>query len=77
LFEWTQLVFLADAKSGFSPKMTPQWCHRCTRPTSKHAKRSSGSNGGFTESLAQFFQKLWPIITSYAKILACVGTQNV
>jgi len=64
-------------KSGFSPETTSQWCHRWARPTSKDAARSHGSTDAFTDSLAQYFQKLWPMITSYAKILARLCTPSV
>jgi len=33
------------------------------QPTSKDVVLSPGSDDAFTDSLAQFFQELWPIIT--------------
>jgi len=36
----------------------------CSQPTSKDAVLSPGSHDAFNDSLAQFIQKLWPIITS-------------
>jgi len=45
--------------------------------TSKDVVLSPGSNDGFTDSIAHSFQKLWSIVTSNAKILACMGTQSV
>jgi len=43
------------------------------QPTSKDTVLFSRSDDVFTDCLSQTVQKLWPIITSYTKILACVG----
>jgi len=44
--------FFWHAKTGFSPKMTLQWRHRCAKPTSKYLLLSCGSDHAFTDSLA-------------------------
>jgi len=50
---------------------------KCAQPTSNKAVLFAGPDGVFTNSLAQSSHKLWPIIISYAKILARVRTQSM
>ena len=75
MFEWTQLVFLAYAKTSLSLK-TSQWRYRCAQLISKDVVLSHGSDDAFTDSLAQSVQTLWPIIASRVIIVSHAGTER-
>jgi len=60
----------------FSPETTSQWRLRWARPTSKRVGQSYESADAFSDSLAQSFQTLWPIIASCAKLLAGAGLKR-
>jgi len=49
----------------------------CAQLTSKNSLPSPGFDDAFTDSLAQSVQKLWPIITSPATVVAGAGVKGI